>query len=210
MSTSPSSALSGQSFDSCIVFMLGYPGTGKRTVGEQLAQQLDGVLLHNALIYRPVLELFRWDGVQPLPPTVWDYVVPVRDAVVRAIEEIAPPTTSYVFTNVIEAGPDAEAAYDVVRSLAHRRGSLFLAVVVTCDLDEQVSRIDTPDRTAWRKGADPEGYRRYTLTTDLFQPPAAEVLTIDTSHTPPADNARWIVAELQRRGCTAGAAVSEA
>jgi predicted kinase len=192
--------VTGPSFETCVVFMLGYPGMGKRTVGRHLAGLLDGVLVDNALVSRPVLELFRWDGVFPLPPQVWDHVVPIRDAVVRAIEEIAPASNSYVFTNVVEDGPDAPEQYGVVRSLAHRRGSLFLAVVLTCDLDEQVSRIDNPDRIAARKGADPEGYRRYTQTTRLFQPPAEEAVTIDTTSTPPEENARHLLAVLRERG----------
>ena len=198
--TGTQSTSAGRTFDSCVVFMLGYPGMGKRTVGGHLAQQLDGVLVHNALIFGPVVELFRWDGVQPLPPAIWDYVIPIRDAVLRTIEDLAPPTNSYVFTNVLEDDADAAEGYAIVRSLAQRRGSLFLAVMLTCDLDEQVSRIDNPDRIAWRKGADPEGYRRYTLTTDLFQPPEDEVFHVDTSHTAPGENARRIVDELRRRG----------
>jgi hypothetical protein len=186
--------------NTCIVFVLGHPGTGKRTVGGQLAQQLDGVLVDNALVNRPLLELFRWDGVSPLPPAIWEYVVPVRQAVLRTIEDLAPASNSYVFTNVVPDGPTAHEEYDTLRALARRRGSLFLAVMLGCDLDEQVSRIDNPDRVALRKGSDPEGYRRYTLTTPLFQPPPAEVLHLDTTSTPPADNARRIVDELRNRG----------
>lgn len=189
-------------FDTCVVFMLGYPGMGKRTVGGHLANLIDGVLVDNALINRPVLELFRWDGVDQLPPGVWDYVAPIRHAVLRTIEELAPQSNSYVFTNVLEGDSDGRDEYDVVRSLARRRGSLFLAVMLTCDIDIQVSRIDNPDRVALRKGSDPEGYRGYTLATTLFQPPSAEVIQIDTSETPPAENARAILNELLNRGFT--------
>jgi len=206
--THTQSTSAGQTFDSCVVFMLGYPGMGKRTVGGHVAQQLDGVLVHNALINQPLLELFRWDGVQPLPPQIWDYAIPIRDAVLRTIEDLAPPTNNYVFTNVLEDDEGAAEEYARVRALAQRRRSLFLAVMLTCDLEEQVSRIDTPDRIAWRKGADPEGYRRYTLTTDLFQPPADEVFHVDTSHVAPAENARHIVDELWRRGFTGKSATS--
>ncbi|NAZ74321.1 hypothetical protein GTQ99_02625 [Kineococcus sp. T13] len=201
--TSPTDPIAN-TFDTCVVFMLGYPGTGKRTVGGQLAQQLGGVLVDNALINRPLLELFQWDGVALLPPAIWDYVVPIRDAVLRTIEDLAPPTNSYVFTNVIEDGPTAAATYDTLRSLAHRRGSLFLAVMLSCEIEEQVSRIDNPDRVALRKGCDPEGYRAYTLTTPLYQPPPTEVLHLDTTQTAPADNARRVLDELHSRGFVGG------
>jgi adenylylsulfate kinase-like enzyme len=182
-----------------VVYLLGYPATGKRTVGGHLARRLGGVLVDNALINRPVLEILQWDGVRPLPPGTWDHVAPIRDAVLRAIEDLAPPSTSYVFTNVIEDAPGAADGYDVVRALARRRRSRFLAVMLTCDLDVQVSRIANPDRVAARKGSDPEGYRGYTLAVDLFQPPADEVLHLDTTTTAPADNALRIMEELQRR-----------
>jgi len=42
------------------------------------------------------------------------------------------------------------------------RGSTFLAVMRTCDIEEQVRRIDSADRVARLKGSDPEGYRHYT------------------------------------------------
>ena len=190
----------GNTFATCVVFMLGYPGMGKRTVGGHLAKLIDGVLVDNALINRPVLELFRWDGVEPLPSGVWDFVAPIRKAVLRTIEELAPPSNSYVFTNVVEETSTAVDEYDVLRSLARRRGSLFLSVLLTCDLDIQVSRINNPDRVALRKGSDPEGYRAYTLATTLYQPPPAEVIHVDTSETPPAENARIILNELRRRG----------
>ena len=47
--------------------------------------------------------------------------------------------------------------------------------MVDCDVDEEVRRIDSPDRIARLKGSDPEGYRRYRRDTKLFQPPPDEV-----------------------------------
>lgn len=193
-------APSSDGFKTCVVYMLGYPGMGKRTVGGHLAELLDGVLVDNALINRPLLELFRWDGIEPLPPQIWQYAVPIREAVLATIQDLAPLTNSYVFTNVIEEGPTAADEYDRVRSVAHRRGSLFLAVMLSCDIEAQVSRIDNPDRVALRKGADPEGYRGHRLTTTLYQPPAAEAFHIDTTEAPAVDNAERILAELTDRG----------
>ena len=116
------------------------------------------------------------------------------------IEDLAPATNSYVFTNVLEDGPGAAEEYDQLRCLAARRGSLFLAVMLTCDIDVQVSRIANADRVALRKGSDPEGYRGHRLSTDLFQPPADEVIHLDTTEATPADNAQRIHQALRERG----------
>jgi hypothetical protein len=133
-------------YTTCVVFLLGYPGAGKRTVGTPLAQLLDGVLVDNQLINIPLLTLFKWDGKFPIPPEIWDRVVPIREAVLETIEDLAPKSNSYVFTNVLTDDAKAASHYDTIRSLARRRGSLFLSVMLDCDIDEQVRRIDTPGR----------------------------------------------------------------
>lgn len=196
----PPTALDRSTFDTCVVYMLGYPAMGKRTIGTLLAGLLDGVLVDNALINRPVLELFRWDGIALLPPEIWDRTKPILDTVLDTIEDLAPPSNSYVFTNVIEEGPAAEGEYGRIRSLADRRGSLFLAVMLDCDINVEVSRIDNPDRVALRKGSDPEGYRGYRLHTKLFQPPQQDALHLDTTSTPASVNAARILDELGKRG----------
>lgn len=187
-------------YETCIVFLTGYPGMGKRTVGGHLAQRLDGVLVDNQLLHAPLLELFRWDGKFFLPPEIWDRAVPIREAVLGTIEDLAPRSNSYVFTNVLEDDASSRDQLDSIRALAGRRGSLFLVVVLTCDIDVQVSRIDNPDRIALRKGSDPEGYRGHRLTTTLLEPPADEVFHIDTTTIDPADNADRIYAALLERG----------
>lgn len=187
-------------YETCVVFMLGYPGMGKRTVGACLAELLDGVLVDNQLINRPLLELFRWDGKAPIPVEIWERVVPIREAVLDTIEDLAPRSNNYVFTNVLKDDPASVAHYNRVRAVAHRRGSLFLSVMLTCDIDVQVSRIDNADRIALRRGSDSEGYRRHRLSTRMFEPPAGEVLHIDTTETEPGVNAETILNVLVERG----------
>lgn len=68
------------------------------------------------------------------------------------IEDLAPPSNSYVFTDVIVDGPSAVQEYDRLRTTAHRCGSLFLSVMLTCDIDVQVGRIDNADRVALAAG----------------------------------------------------------
>ena len=185
--------------NSYIVYLLGYPAVGKRAVGTALAERLDGVLVDNQLINMPILALLRWDGKFLLPPGTLQRADPIREAVLRTIEEIAPPSMSYIFTNVLEDTPEGIEQYNRIRAVSQRRGSTFLAVMLTCDIDVQVSRIDSPDRRARFKGSDPEGYRHYTLTTKLFVPPADELLTLDTTVATPYQTAEAITTRLRAR-----------
>ena len=192
-----------RSYDTAIVFVLGYPGMGKRTVGAALATLIDAVLLDNARIHGVLLEPFRWDGIAPLPPEIWDRATPIRQALLGVIEDLAPTSNSYVFTNALEDEESSAEHYDSIKSLAVRRGSLFLAVQLDCDIDAQVSRIDNPDRIALRKGADPPGYRWHRQNVKLFEPPTEDRFDIDTTETSPQENAALIRAELVRRGFAA-------
>jgi hypothetical protein len=182
--------------------MLGYPAMGKRTVGEQLAQLLDGVLVDNTLIYRPLVALFRWDGKSGMPIEIWERTAPIRDAVLGVIEDLAPSSNNYVFTNCLPDDAASQHEFDQLRSLTERRGSLFLPVMLDCDIDVQVSRIDNEDRIALMKGSDPEGYRWHRLNTKLFEPPADLVFRIDTTDIDPRTNAETIYEELIARGLT--------
>ncbi|MFT5089857.1 MAG: hypothetical protein ACI8PG_004231 [Planctomycetota bacterium] len=44
-----------ESSETYMVNLLGYPAVGKRTVGDEIAKRLDGVLVENALIFYPIL-----------------------------------------------------------------------------------------------------------------------------------------------------------
>lgn len=137
------------------------------------------MLVDNQLINLPLLTLFKWDGKFPIPMEIWERVAPIRAAVLGTIEDLAPKSNSYVFTNVLKDDEDGASQDSKLRSLAQRRGSLFLSVAPSCDIDEQVRRIDNPDRIALLKGSDPDGYRRYRQHTKLFQPVnAARKLTL--------------------------------
>ncbi len=186
--------------ETCVVLLLGYPGVGKRTVGLYLVELLDGVLVDNQLINIPLLTLFKWDGKFPIPMEIWERVKPIREAVLGTIEDLAPKSNSYVFTDVLKLDGEGARHYDRIRSLAQRRGSLFLSVMLDCDVEEQVRRIDNPDRVALLKGSDPEGYRRHRQRTRLFEPPPEEVVHIDTTEVGPRPNAQTIYELLLSRG----------
>ena len=91
------------------MFLLGYPGVGKRTVGSHLSDLLDGVLVDNSLLSIPLLTLFKWDGKFPITMEIWERVGLV---LLGPIEDLAPKSNSYVFTNVLKDDEDGARQYD--------------------------------------------------------------------------------------------------
>jgi hypothetical protein len=183
----------------CVVLLLGYPGVGKRTVGSHLADLLDGVLVDNMLIALPIFTVLKNDGRGEVPRETWLRIRQIRDTVLKTIEDLAPKSISYVFTKVLEDDAGAPNHYAAFRSLAQRRGSLFLAVMVECDVSEEIKRVDAPDRVQRLKWTDAEAVERYRHETRLFQPPPGEVLYIDTTKIEPRDNAKIIFEALRSR-----------
>ena len=183
----------------CVVLLLGYPGVGNRTVGSHLADLLDGVLVDNQLYNLPILTVLKQGGRVDIPRETWVRIRQVRDTVLETIEELAPKTISYVFTKVLEDDAGGASLYTRFRSLAQRRGSLFLAVQVECDVSEEIKRVDAPDRVQRLKWSDAEAVERYRHETRLFQPPSGEVLYIDTTKIEPRDNAKIIFEALRSR-----------
>ena len=60
-----------------IVYLLGHPGVGKYTVGQELARQTGAVLIDNQVINHPIIALFDWDGTSLLPLGTEDWMEPI-------------------------------------------------------------------------------------------------------------------------------------
>jgi hypothetical protein len=175
-----------------IVYLLGHPGVGKYTVGRELARQTGAVLIDNQVINHPILALFEWDGTSQLPPGTEHWMAPIRDAVLGALEEIAPRSKSYVFTNNLADDPADIAIYDRLKRAAQMRGAVFLPVMLTCALDVQLRRVASEGRARRFKIADPEGVRRLMAATVLYVPDDDALLTLDTTTMAPARTAALI------------------
>jgi predicted kinase len=183
-----------------IIYLLGYPGVGKYTVAREIARLNDAIVVDNQLINHPILVLLRWDAVSDLPPGTMDRAAPIREAVLSALEEIAPRDLSYVLTNVLDESAEARAVYERVKAIAARRGALFLPVLLRCEPEEQLRRVSSPERVARLKIADPAKVAEYTRSTPLFVPDDPELLELDTTRRDPAEVAAEVVRRVSRAG----------
>jgi shikimate kinase len=176
-----------------IVYLLGYPGVGKYTIGRALAAQTGAVLIDNQMINHPILALFN-RGVD-LPDGAFDRAAPIRDAVFSTLEEIAPPSLSYVFTNNLEDKPEDIAIYNRLHDIAASRDSAFLPVMLTCAREVQLERVQTEERRGRLKVTDAEWLDEFMTSVPLYSP--AGVMTLDTTEATPEESAAAIVERLR-------------
>jgi hypothetical protein len=178
-----------------LVYLLGSPGVGKRTVADALHRLTGAIVLDNHRVNLPIMSLFDWDGRERLPTEVWDYVDRIRDAVLDALVEIAPREASYVLTNALEM--THLAWLERIEGIAAARGALFVPVLLECELEEQLHRVATDDRKARLKLSDPGRAREFIAASEFYRPTGPTSLVLDTTSRSPEATAA-LVAEHVR------------
>lgn len=181
-----------------LYLLIGFPGSGKYTVAQALARQLDTLgrptrVVDNHYVNNPIFNLLGVDGRTHLPHEVWDLAHRLREVLLDTIENLSPPEFSFVFTNFIGAheGAVADPYLDRLRRIAENRGAAFLPVVLTCEPEELRKRVPNSDRAARMKWTDGDAVADLTRTVALYEPTGAA--TYDTTEASPDLIARRIL-----------------
>lgn len=188
-----------------VVHLLGYPGTGKRTVGAALVDLVPRdehrfVLVDNHLTSKPFLAALDVDPTRSLDPAVWSHVGAARAHLLAAVEVLAPPGWSYVFTNYVVDGT-ASDSIPRLQALAEARASTYVPVVLHCaDEAEHRRRVVGADRAAHLKWVDPDGVMADVAARTLVRPASPHLLDLDVTHLSPLDAATRILTHVRACG----------
>jgi hypothetical protein len=188
-----------------LFLLIGFAGTGKLTVARALRDRLAGEreqvrLVDNHYINNPIFRLIDADGEKPLPPSAWDRVGEVRDAVLRTIEELSPKSWSFIFTNDLIDRPEERSYVHRLAQLADRRKSIFVPVRLLCEVEELCLRIVSPERKALMKSIDAKWVRRRVSTEEVLDPGLSNTITLDITSMQPEDTADRILAHVATVG----------
>lgn len=177
-----------------IIVLIGFAGTGKYTIGRELADRTGAKLIHNHLINNSLFTAINADGVRPLPPAIWSKIGTIRQVVYETIRELSPPDLNFIFTiQLLEDEPlDHQAFADLVE-LATARHSLFVPIRLVCDLEELCRRVVNPSRVAMLKQISAESTRKMVSTKSLLKPEHANLHTIDVSQMSAGESATVIL-----------------
>jgi hypothetical protein len=125
-----------------VLCLVGFPGVGKLTIAQTLAQLTEAQVVDNHWINDPVLRLAAHDSAAPVPEAVWPLIARVRGAVLEAIATVAPPRQNFIFTYAgAEEDPADREAFEEYREVASRRGARFVPVRLLCEGNELARRI---------------------------------------------------------------------
>jgi hypothetical protein len=182
------------------VYLVGFAGTGKLTIGRAFARLVGAKVVDNHWINNPIFGLIDPDGVTPLPDEVWAQVAKIREAVLETIATLAKPETSFVFTHEgVEDDPVDQAVFESIRSAAARRGARFVPVRLLCEESELVRRIQSPERAGLLKCVDPADAINKSRHHVVLDPKLPATLTLDVTIRTPEDSAAAILAHVRSR-----------
>ncbi|HMG75739.1 MAG TPA: hypothetical protein VK582_19720 [Pyrinomonadaceae bacterium] len=170
------------SLDNTMVLLIGFAGTGKYTIGRELCERTGATLVDNHLINNPIFRVVNADGVTPLPASVWDRVKEVRAAVYKAIRELAPSDTGFVFTmQLLESKPEDHKAFRDLERLAAARQCRFIPIRMICGVEELCRRVADPARVAMLKEISPELARKKFGEDSVLNVPHPNQRTLDVT-----------------------------
>jgi gluconate kinase len=136
-----------------IVHLNGWPGVGKRTIGEILAARMGARFIHNHLLHDVAI---RCTGLSD--PERWPLYEAVRAAVYDALRR-PPIGETFVMTNgLCVNSPREKKAWRDVVDLAMARHVPLIPVVLHADVDELANRLQSQARVG-HKLSDPDALR---------------------------------------------------
>lgn len=172
-----------------LINLNGWPGVGKLTTGRELKALIGGRLLDNHAILNVGSALADGGTTE-----YFELIRAVRSIAFAAILKTS-STLPIILTNVVARGGTTgflEENWQAIIELATARGCPLLSVTLTCDLVENRNRIANEERASLGKIQTPEVLDALVAERVLFDEGATFRITIDNTHSSPAETARCI------------------
>jgi hypothetical protein len=181
-----------------VVYLIGFPGSGKLTIARALAAVRSCTVVDNHLVNHVILGLLDPDGRSTFPAGVWANVARVRSVVLDTVRDFAKPERSFVFMNhLLEGAAESLETYTEVAATARARGAKFLPVRLTITPRELARRVVSPERRASLKAIDPEAAQSLASAAQVFVPPDPH-LDLDVTWLSPERAAARILEDLEK------------
>ncbi|MGH1398541.1 MAG: hypothetical protein ACRBCT_04930 [Alphaproteobacteria bacterium] len=183
--------------ENIIIYLLGFPGTGKLTIAKEICAQADVRLVDNHLVCNPVFSLIESDGKAPLPERVWSNVAKIREVVFDTMVNLSPADRSFVLTNVLTQNDKDDAIiFEKMLCAVRARKAKFLPVRLLIDEQENLTRVISPERKLNMKYIGPEGLLRVRKDNAVFQSGHENELSLDVTDLPAKEAARIILGHV--------------
>lgn len=180
------------------IYLLGFPGTGKYTVAQEIAARAGFRIVDNHLINNPIFTVVRVDGKTPLPREVWKHAGDIGRVVFECVRTLSPPDFSFVLTNALyDDQIEDHEWFAEIAGLAAERRALFVPVrMILTDNDEHRRRVTDPRREQRMKETDPAAPEKYS-GREVLNPNHPHLLTLDVTNLTSAETAEKILSHVR-------------
>ena len=176
-----------------IIYLLGFPGTGKYTIAKEICRQTDFKLVDSHLINNPIFSLIPLDGKTKLSDNVWAYTDKIRSIVLDAMINLSPPEYSFVLTNNLYEGDQEDLAiYDQVKNTAEQKRAKLIPIRLLCSPEELQNRIPSTERAERFKQTNPDALDIY-LENEIIKTKHPNELTLDVTQRSPKQATKSIL-----------------
>lgn len=186
-------------YENWIILLMGFAGTGKRTVGGLLSQETHFKFVHHHSWIDPILNLLGDDYMVwwELNEKGWEKLNAARDVIFSTITDVCPQSSNFIITyEMIDKDPYHQTLYNKVLEMVEKRQSHFLPVRLICNEKELVDRVQTDDRKKYFKMRDGEFIRMRSREHEVFYTNHPNEITIDTTHKQPDEVVKIIMDKL--------------
>lgn len=144
-------------YKNCIIYLLGFPGVGKRTIAGEIAKHPNFRRICNHTINNVVFPFVRVDGKTKMPDEIWERTDRVRKVALDVMVELGNRDFSYVFTNkLLEEDAEDLETFQMLETAAAKMNATFMPVRLTCEKEENKRRIRNLDRDRMMKTINPQ------------------------------------------------------
>jgi gluconate kinase len=169
-----------------IVHLNGWPGVGKKTIGDALSRKLGARFIHNHLLHDVAIVCAGLTS-----PDRWELYETVRSSAYNALVR-RPDSEVFVMTNALCKSSDRERiAWRHVVDLARAREAPLIPVVLEVSIEENCRRLQSSDR-AGKKLTDPDALLGYMAIDAIQKPDVPELLVLDATALTPEQAADGI------------------
>jgi gluconate kinase len=173
-----------------IVHLNGWPGAGKKTIGETLSKMLDARFIHNHLLHDVAIVCAGFESEYR-----WELYETIRSAAYKVLAR-HPPMEIFVMTNALcNDFPREELAWKHVVELAITRDVPLVPVVLEISNSENIRRLQSPDRIG-QKMTDVAALRQWFDKYSIQRPDVPELIVVDVSDLSPEQAADTILVRL--------------
>ncbi|GGX57588.1 hypothetical protein GCM10007385_28120 [Tateyamaria omphalii] len=155
-----------------VIHIGGWPGAGKKAIGQRVANRLGGRLIHNHLMLDAARALYARDTLESIA---------MREEVRSLILDHArrlPNDVPIVLTDALADEPAAKPLFQPTLDLARDRNAPLHLFVLDLSIDENQRRLSDPSRAGGDKLTDGDVLKTIRSRDKLFIPAAATVLDV--------------------------------